>query len=84
LLDELGNFGHDINTVESRAERTLDKKATAPGSGQLFSGSPLISLCFALFEEPAQRILPSVAIPPTLTTVEPYEGGVVYSIMTAE
>jgi hypothetical protein len=25
LLDELGDFGHDINTVKSRAERTLDK-----------------------------------------------------------
>ncbi|KAH0238633.1 hypothetical protein KCV06_g83, partial [Aureobasidium melanogenum] len=73
LLDEFGDLGHDIDTKE-----------TAPGSGQLFSGSPLISLCFALFEEPAQRILPSVAMPPTLTTVDPYEGGVVYSIMTAD
>src|ERR1700753_532202 len=56
----------------------------AAGSGQLTSASPLISECSAVESAPANMISLRDAMPPTLTTVELYEGGVVNSIMTAE
>src|SRR5947209_8449390 len=51
------------------------RNLTAPGSGQSFSGSSLITVCVAELLQPAVRISVSVAIPPTLTTVDPYDGG---------
>lgn len=62
----------------------LHEKLTAAGSGQALSGSPLTSVWVVELLDPAQMISPSRAIPPTLTTVDPYDGGVVYSIITAE